>query len=223
MSDNGAEGMIMEALPLTNKRIQTFVEKYYDNSLENIGNYNSFTFYGDQWAQAATAPHSMYKAWSTEGAIVCPLIVHYPPLLKGQEGKIFKEFTTVMDILPTVLDLAGVQHPGSTYRGRSVAIPRGKSWSSYISGKAPYVHDENTVTGWELFGQQAIRKGQYKALYIPKPFGPEKWQLFNIIEDPGETDDLAEKKPEVLKELTDHWAVYAAETGLIELGPDFLK
>ena len=223
MSDNGAEGMIMEALPLTNKRIQSFVEKYYDNSFENIGNYNSFTFYGDQWAQAATAPHSMYKAWSTEGAIVCPLIVHYPPLLNDQHGKIFKQFTTVMDILPTVLDLAGIKHPGSTYRGRDVAIPRGKSWASYISGKASFVHDENTVTGWELFGQQAIRKGQYKALYIPKPFGPEKWQLFNIIEDPGETEDLTEKKPEILKELTDHWAVYAAETGLIELGPDFFK
>ena len=128
-----------------------------------------------------------------------------------------------MDILPTVLDLAGIKHPGSTYRGRDVAIPRGKSWASYISGKASFVHDENTVTGWELFGQQAIRKGQYKALYIPKPFGPEKWQLFNIIEDPGETEDLTEKKPEILKELTDHWAVYAAETGLIELGPDFFK
>ncbi|KAI5960456.1 uncharacterized protein KGF55_004749 [Candida pseudojiufengensis] len=223
MSDNGAEGMIMEALPLSNQRITSFVDNYYDNSLENIGNYNSFTFYGDQWAQAATAPHSMYKAWSTEGAIVCPLILHYPPLIKSQHGKILKEFITVMDILPTVLDLANVKHPGKTYKGRSVAEPRGKSWKNYISGQAPYVHDENTVTGWELFGQQAIRKGEFKALYIPKPFGPEKWQLFNIIKDPGENNDLAELNPEKLKELTDHWAVYAAETGLIEIGPDFFK
>ncbi|CAK9438021.1 uncharacterized protein LODBEIA_P23770 [Lodderomyces beijingensis] len=222
MSDNGAEGMIMEALPLSNQRITGYVNKYYDNSVENIGNFNSFVFYGDQWAQAATAPHSMYKAWSTEGAIVCPLIVNYPPLV-STEGQILKEFTTVMDILPTVLDLAGVKHPGNQYRGRKVAIPRGKSWTGYLRGSAPFVHDENTVTGWELFGQQAIRKGQYKAVYIPKPFGPEKWQLFNIIADPGENDDLAETEPQVLKELTDHWAVYAAETGLIELGSDFFK
>ena len=225
MSDNGAEGMLMEALPLTNQRITGFVNKYYDNSLDNIGKYNSFTFYGDQWAQAATAPHSMYKMWSTEGAIVCPLIVHYPPLLKhnDQQGKILKEFTTVMDILPTVLDLAGIKHPGSEYKGRKVAIPKGKSWKSYLQGETPYVHDENTVTGWELFGQQAIRKGRYKAVFIPKPFGPEKWQLFNIIEDPGETHDLSETNSDVLQELTDHWAVYAAETGLIELGPDFFE
>ncbi|KAI3405612.1 hypothetical protein KGF56_001630 [Candida oxycetoniae] len=222
MSDNGAEGMIMEALPLSNQRITSFVDEFYDNSLENIGNFNSFTFYGDQWAQAATAPHSMYKFWATEGAIVCPLIVHYPPLLKSQnqQGKILKEFTTVMDILPTVLDIAGVDHPGQEYQGRKVAIPRGKSWKNYLSGESPLVHDENTVTGWELFGQQAIRKGHFKAVYIPKPFGPEKWQLFNIIEDPGETNDLAETKADILQELTNHWAVYAAETGLIELGPD---
>lgn len=128
-----------------------------------------------------------------------------------------------MDILPTVLDLAGVQHPGSTYKGRQVATPRGKSWVNYLSGKASFVHDENTVTGWELFGQQAIRKGQYKALYIPKPFGPEKWQLFNVVEDRGETTDLADQYGDILQELIDHWAVYASETGLIELGPDFFQ
>lgn len=69
MSDNGADGQMMEALPLATQKIHTFVDKYYDNSLENIGNFNSFTNYGDQWAQAATAPHSMYKAWSTEGQL----------------------------------------------------------------------------------------------------------------------------------------------------------
>ncbi|RCK57311.1 Arylsulfatase [Candida viswanathii] len=221
MSDNGAEGMLLEALPLAHQRVNDVIQKYYDNSLENIGKATSFTFYGDQWAQAATAPHAMFKAWSTEGAIVTPVIVHYPPLLKNSHGKIFKEFTTVMDILPTVLELAGVEHPGETFRGRPVAKPRGKSWVNYFAKKDKQVHDDDTVTGWELFGQLAIRKGQYKAVFIPKPFGPEKWQLFNIIKDPGETKDLAETDPKVLEELTGHWAVYAAETGLIELGSEF--
>ena len=136
----------------------------------------------------------MYKMWSTEGAIVCPLIIHYPNLFSssavsgggsgdgdGDGGKILKEFTTVMDILPTILELANVSHPGETYKGRQVVKPRGKSWVNYLINKTDQVHDENTVTGWELFGQQAIRKGSFKAIYIPKPFGPEKWQLFNII------------------------------------------
>ncbi|RLV90070.1 Arylsulfatase [Spathaspora sp. JA1] len=223
MSDNGAEGMLMEALPLTNQRINNFITNYYDNSLENIGNKDSFVFYGDQWAQAATSPHAMYKMWSTEGAIVCPLILHYPPLLQENHGKILNKFTTVMDILPTVLELAQVEHPGTNYKGRKVAIPRGKSWVGYLGNKSEQVHSEDTVTGWELFGQQAIRQGDYKAIYIPKPFGPEKWQLFNIIKDPGEINDLAEVESKKLQELVGHWAVYAAETGLIELGPDLFE
>ncbi|KAK6201125.1 uncharacterized protein RJT21DRAFT_31851 [Scheffersomyces amazonensis] len=224
MSDNGAEGMLMEALPLTNLRFNTFIEKYYNNSLENIGKGDSFVFYGDQWAQAATSPHSMYKMWSTEGAIVCPLIVHYPPVInESRQGKILDGFATVMDILPTILDLAGLEHPGSEWKGRKVAIPRGKSWKLYLGGESDEIHSETTVTGWELFGQQAIRQGEYKAIYIPAPFGPEKWQLFNIKKDPGETRDLAKIEPKVLSSLVDHWAVYAAETGLIEFGSDFFE
>ncbi|KAK6461707.1 hypothetical protein DFJ63DRAFT_338670 [Scheffersomyces coipomensis] len=209
MSDNGAEGMLMEALPLTNQRFNTFIEKYYDNTLDNIGKGDSFVFYGDQWAQAATSPHSMYKMWSTED--------------HKQQGKILEGFSTVMDILPTVLDLADIKHPGTTWKGREVTTPRGKSWKSYLAGESPQIHDEDTVTGWELFGQQAIRQGEYKAIYIPAPFGPEKWQLFNIRKDPGETDDLALVEPKVLSTLVNHWAVYAAETGLIELGSDFFE
>ena len=67
-----------------------------------------------------------------------------------------------MDILPTILELANVSHPGETYKGRQVVKPRGKSWVNYLINKTDQVHDENTVTGWELFGQQAIRKVHLK-------------------------------------------------------------
>lgn len=220
MSDNGAEGMFMEALPLSIQRISGFVDKYYNNSLENIGKKDSFVYYGDQWAQALTSPSSMYKAYNSEGGIRCPLIVHYPPILdaSSKNGQISHTFTTVMDILPTILDLAGVEHPGTSYKGRTVAKPKGKSWVAHLLNKDSKVHSEETVTGWELFGQQAIRKGPYKALYIPAPHGPDKWQLFHIKNDPGENHDLAESNPKKLEELLNHWTDYVAETGLIEVG-----
>lgn len=220
MSDNGAEGMFLEALPLSIQRISGFVDKYYDNSIENIGKKNSFVYYGDQWAQALTSPSSMYKSYNSEGGIRCPLIVHYPPILNNSniEGQISHTFTTVMDILPTVLELAGVEHPGTTYKGRTVAKPKGKSWVSHLLNKDSKVHSEDTVTGWELFGQQAIRKGKYKALYISAPQGPDKWQLFDIKSDPGEIHDLSESLPDKLEELLNHWTYYVAETGLVEVG-----
>lgn len=217
MSDNGAEGMMMEALPLKNQNFQTNIEKFYNNKIDNIGNKDSFVWYSDQWAQAATAPSYMYKMWASEGGIRCPLVVHHPALIPEKErGSVKHGFTTVMDILPTLLDLAGVEHPGTTFLGRSVVKPRGSSWKKYLAGEEDFAHDEETVTGWELFAQQAIRKGKWKGLFIPKPVGPDRWQLFNLEKDPGETTDLSEKEPKILAELLDHWSQYEAETGLVK-------
>lgn len=223
MSDNGAEGFLMEALPLTVLRIRNQIEANYNNDFDNIGRKDLFVHYNDQWAQAATSPFSMYKMWTTEGAIVCPLILRYPPLLSRIEGQAVHTFSTVMDILPTILELAGVKHPGTTYHGRTVVEPKGKSWVKHLLGEKDTVHEEESVTGWELFGQQAIRKGPYKAVFIPKPFGPAKWQLYDIRKDPGETNDLAVEKEDKLNEMLGHWSDYVAETGLIEFGSDFFE
>ena len=224
MSDNGAEGMMMEALATTAERFQYFVSKYYKNNLENIGKKDSFVWYSDQWAQAATAPYYMYKMWASEGGIRCPLIISHPNLIKKENnGHVKTAFVTVMDILPTILDLAQIEHPFPLFKGRNVVKVRGSSWVKYLKDQSEYVHDENKITGWELFAQQAIRKGQYKALFIPKPLGPDKWQLFDLSKDPGETDDLSLVYPALLNELINYWSEYVAETGLVECSDIFYE
>ena len=126
-----------------------------------------------------------------------------------------------MDILPTILDLAGVPHPGTNFRNREVVVPRGKSWQGHLSGESETVHGEDAhIHGWELFGQQAIRRGKWKALWIPKPRGKETWELYDMVIDAAELNDLAEKEPAVLSELIRHWEIYYAETGMTDLpGP----
>ncbi|QEU58928.1 hypothetical protein KDRO_B01930 [Kluyveromyces lactis] len=218
MSDNGAEGMLMEALPFGGSTFKERISSDYNNDFDNIGKTNSFVYYGDLWAQAATAPNYMYKMWATEGGINCPLILHAPQLTGLWEpGQIIDQFTTVMDILPSVLELANVPHPGTSFQGRKVHEPRGLSWIPFLKKESERIYDDTRVTGWELFGQRAIRQGPYKGVYIPPPFGPGHWLLFNIDEDPGETRDLSEEHPDILEKIIDHWSVYKAETGLIEL------
>ncbi|SCU82344.1 LAFA_0C10638g1_1 [Lachancea sp. 'fantastica'] len=218
MSDNGAEGMLLEALPFGGKVFGDKITQKYDNSYANIGNGNSFVFYGDLWAQAATAPRYMYKMWATEGGINCPLIFHYPPLTKERKsGNVIDEFTTVMDILPTLLELAGTPHPGPRFQGREVHTPRGKSWLPYLQDSLNRIHDEHTLTGWELFGQRAIRKDNWKAVYIPEPMGTGDWQLFDLSKDLGETTDVRSEYPEKLNDLVEYWSIYVAETGLVEI------
>lgn len=224
MSDNGAEGMMMEALSTTAERFQYFVGNYYKNEFHNLGKKDSFVWYSDQWAQAATAPYYMYKMWASEGGIRCPLIVSYPDLIeKKNDGIVKPAFVTVMDILPTILNIAGIEHPAPVFQNRQVACVKGTPWTKYLQGKSDRVHDEDKVTGWELFAQQAIRKGRFKALFIPKPLGADKWQLFDLSKDPGETSDLALVKPDLLKELVNHWSEYVAETGLVECADIFYE
>lgn len=219
MSDNGAEGSLLEALPMMNSNgLLDVIREHYDNSLENLGNGDSYMWYGPRWALAATAPSRGFKGWTTEGGIRCPCIVRYPGLTQAANGGMTHNFTTVMDILPTCLELAGVQHPGKVFRGREVAAVRGKSWVPFLSGEAKAVHDtRNDATGWELFGLRGIRRGDYKAVWMPPPRGAGKWELYNLSKDPGEIDDLADTEKDVMERLMQDWEKYFAETGMFEV------
>ncbi|CAO3694225.1 unnamed protein product [Umbelopsis ramanniana] len=216
-SDNGAEGASYEMLPVVGDNIVDHIEKYYNNSLDNIGQKDSFVWYGSRWAQAATAPSRLFKMFSTEGGVRVPLIMK--PIGSGNPS-ICDEFCTMMDIMPTFLELAGIEKPGSTYNGRSVLSMRGSSWVPYLNGSAEHIHKDDHVTGWELVGQGALRKGNWKINFVNKPFGPETWQLYDLSVDPGETNDLGEQEPEKLKELINHWQEYALETQVVGLKPD---
>jgi arylsulfatase A-like enzyme len=58
MSDNGAEGAWVEGHPVLGPKMHEVIARLYDNSLDNIGNYNSFVWYGQE-----------YKMFTTEGKL----------------------------------------------------------------------------------------------------------------------------------------------------------
>lgn len=216
LSDNGAEGAIVEAMPLRGPEIVARVEKHCDNSLENLGRPTSFIWYGPRWAQAATAPSRLHKAFTTEGGIRVVGFMTWPGF--ERQGEIGTAFATVMDIAPTVLELAGVTHPtavDATYRGREVVPMLGRSLVQYLSGAAARVHSGDVGTGWELFGRRAVRQGDWKALYLPAPYGSGAWQLYDLASDPGEIYDQANARPEKLAELLALWDRYVADNGVI--------
>ena len=223
MSDNGAEGLLLEAYPVVSENIFDYIDRYYDNSYENMGRKNSYLWYGPRWASAGMAPLRLYKSFSSEGGIRVPCILRYPPLTSSRAGELDRSFATVMDIAPTLLELAGTQHPGATYKGRSVVPMRGRSWLPYLSNpeKQQFIHDEDSVVGWELFDRQALRKGRWKAVMIPKPFGPGEWQLYDLEHDPGETADLKTTNPEKLQELLKHWEEYCKDVGVVDAAPQY--
>jgi arylsulfatase len=66
-----------------------------------------------------------------------------------------------------------------------------------------------------LFGRRAIRQGDWKALYLPAPYGPGTWQLYDLSRDPGEVHDLAASRPEKLADLLELWDRYVEDNGVI--------
>ncbi|KAF2662534.1 alkaline phosphatase-like protein [Lophiostoma macrostomum CBS 122681] len=225
MSDNGAEGAAYEAYPIVQGQMMQHLQKYYDNNLDNLGNGNSFVWYGPRWAQAATAPSRLFKAYTTEGGVRVPFLAKWPKdlLREEREGGITDTFSTIMDIMPSLLDMAGVRHPAPTYQGREIVEMRGKSMMPFVKSSAPRIHEQEFVQGWETCGRAAVRKSDWKIVFIPKPKGIEKWQLYNLRSDPGEVFDLAEEKPEILKDLLKLWEVYVLETGVVPLAPELGK
>lgn len=217
ISDNGAEGQLLEAAPiLAGYTMDQIIQKYYDNSIENLGAHNSFVWYGPQWASAATAPSRACKTYTTDGGIRCPCIVRYPPLVK-QPGAISHQLTTVMDVVPTVLEMAGISHPGDTFRGRPVVGLRGHSWVRLLGDLEAQVYDpEKDVVGWEQIVNAGCRVGNWKLLMLPPPRGPGEWELYNLAEDPAEGNNLAQSNPEMLHKMIGHYETYFAQTGMFD-------
>ncbi|KAJ5817584.1 hypothetical protein N7447_007592 [Penicillium robsamsonii] len=226
MSDNGAEGAAYEAYPMVKSGVMPHLQKYYDNSLENLGNGNSFIWYGPRWAQAATAPSRLYKAYTTEGGVRVPFTCRFPanfdikPTDVAGKGGITDQFATVMDLAPSILDMAGIKHPAPMYQGREVVEMRGQSFHPWAIGQAERIHPVEFIQGWETCGRAALRCADWKIVFIPKPKGPEKWQLYNLVQDPGEIHDLSETEPEKMKQLLKLWDQYVLETGVVPLCPD---
>jgi arylsulfatase A-like enzyme len=223
MSDNGAEGAVFESYPLMGKDLIAVLKRYYNNKLDNIGNHDSFVWYGPRWAQAATAPSRLYKMYSTEGGIRVPMVVRYPRL--WPQNKVVPSFATVMDSARTFLEMVGATHPAGngkkgTYKGHEVYPMCGKSWVPFMTGDAEEgvsgIHGENEFTGWELFGRAALRNGNWKIVNLPEDaFGKTRWELFDLSVDPGETNDLAESHPDKLQALLKAWDQYLIETGTV--------
>ena len=213
LSDDGAEGAIVEAMPIMGPVFGNLIARFCDNSLDNLGRPGSYIWYGPRWAQAATAPSRLVKTYTTEGGIRVPAFIHWAGRRAGEIGT---AFSTAMDIAPTFLDLAGVKHPGTWYRGREIFEQRGRSLRPWLDGRASRVHPEGTSTGWELFGRRAIRKDDWKAVYVPGEDGVSRWQLYDLSRDRGEVEDLAGAHPEKLAELLVLWERYVEESGVIE-------
>lgn len=210
LSDNGADARP----PLGIKLEAEYVAKEYDNKLNNLGKENSFVSYGGPWALVGSTPFRSHKGRPSEGGIRVPAIVRFPSLIK--EKTILREFMSVMDLMPTFLDLAGTSHSGVEYKGRKIWPVEGKSLLPYLGGEESVVHSK-PLYGFSIHKRQGLQVGDWKIIQLSEITKPS-WELYNLASDPGETENLAHKLPERLQAMISEWEKFT-DTGIIVSGP----
>ena len=212
MSDNGPEGHDLdETWPREHfPDIRRTIDSSHDFSYENIGLENSYTFYGAGWAWASSPAFYAHKGFQSEGGVRTSAFV-YGPKFVGPRG-ISHDFVSVRDIPATILAVAGIEKPGAVYNGKSNIPMQGRNVLPILNGvQEPQiqVHIEETM------GKISIRKGNWKLVKMPPPFGNERWNLFNVDKDLSEQTDLSSQHSDKRDELLKYWQSYQQSYGVI--------
>ncbi|MDJ1467731.1 arylsulfatase [Xanthocytophaga flava] len=220
IGDNGAskEGTFVGVVN-TNDPSQTEEQRLQDNirNIDLIGTEASRPNYPLGWAQATNTP---FKHWkqdaNSEGGTRNPLIVFYPKGIK-EKGGFRDQYTHLIDILPTTIELTGTQIPTIINGYRQEPIEGTSLAYSINNVQAPSRH---LVQHYEIMGSRAIYRDGWKAGTLHKKgedFANDKWELYHISEDYNELNNLAEKNPEKLKELQDLFDSEAAKYNIYPL------
>ncbi|MGR0304923.1 arylsulfatase [Acinetobacter beijerinckii] len=206
VSDNGAEGFI---------RGSYGAESGFDNSISNVGAANSYHYVGPRWAEVSAAPFHLWKDTAGEGATTAPAIVKLP--YQSQAQATHHGFASVLDVFPTVLDYANISIPQGQYKGRQINTPSGYSWKAVLENKAQNIRPVNFSFADELHGSKYARQDDWKiALQGNAKLGTGSWELYNLKNDRGETQNLAQNNPEKLQQLVDVYNQYTQKNGVQE-------
>jgi arylsulfatase/uncharacterized sulfatase len=215
LSDNGPD----PADPLTIGASKYWVRANYRTDGPDLGAKGTFTANGPRWASALASPWSGFKYFAAEGGVRVPLII------AGATGALTDKrsnaFTTVKDIMPTLLDLAGVAAHGATYQGAPAVTMDGRSMVPLLTGSADAIYRPDEPVGYELAGSASLHKGNYKLVKNIAPVGDGQWRLYDMAKDPGETQDLREALPALFISMQADYAEYAKNNNVLPIPEGF--
>ncbi len=218
LSDNGPE----PSDPLQIISISPWVKFNYSVDIEELGAKGTYTAIGPSWASAAASPGNFYKFYAGEGGVRVPLIVTGPGII---ENNIAKSFAHIKDIVPTILQLSGTPDHQGNFHGKTVMPITGASLYPVLQGKKSVTHGKEKYIGYELAGNAALYKGDYKLVKNLPPLGDGEWHLYNITADPGEHQDLRDVFPMLTEQMIAHYNRYAEAHGVLEMpeGYNYIK
>jgi arylsulfatase len=147
----------------------------------------------------------MYKHWVHEGGISTPMIACWPN--GAVAGGISHAPAHIIDFMDTFLDAAGVTYP-EEHKGRAIQPLEGESLLPALRGE-PWQRQRPIL--WEHEGNRAVRDGRWK---LVRKY-PGAWELYDMVEDRTELNDLAEKNRSQVTKMAAMYAEWAERCGVL--------
>jgi arylsulfatase A-like enzyme len=219
MSDNGAsnEGTRVGCLNVY-KAYSSHIPEPLELSLEavdRLGDETTNVHYPTGWAQAGNTPFKWYKKNTHGGGVRDPLIVHWPARIK--ESGLRHQYHHVTDLVPTVLELLGLEAPAVLNDVPQMPI---HGTSLAYTFDAPDAPTRKELQYFEMLGNRAIWHRGWKAVAKHRSgtdFDLDQWELYHLDEDYAEEHDLAAEQPDRLRQMIERWWVEAGQYNVLPL------
>ena len=210
-ADNGASGEGGPFGSINEFRLmgaeESFDEVYA--MLNDLGGPKAYNHYAAGWAQAGNTPFRYWKQMAHEGGVHDPMIVSWPAGIKDKGG-IRPQFEHVTDVTPTILDAVGIKAPARVGDVDQMPLEGTAFNNTFASATTP---SAKKIQYFEMIGNRGIWKDGWKAVAfhgrLPwlqgalqlQPFENDPWELFNVVDDPTESKDLAKQNPDKLRDM----------------------
>lgn len=198
---------------------------YLMQHLDDFGGRNSYNHYAVGWAHAMSCPYQWTKQVASHfGGTRNGLIIHWPKEIKAK-GEIRNQFHHVIDIAPTILEVAGIPVP-QFVEGVQQKPMDGVSMTYTFDD--PTIPDRHDVQYFEMFGNRGIYYKGWTAVTKHRTpweltgvktvaFDDDNWELYDTTTDWTQADDLSKKHPDKLHELQRQWLIEATRHNVIPL------
>ena len=216
VSDNGASSEGGRDGTINEGRLSNFESSGVDEMyrrIDEIGGPLSHNNYPWGWTMAGNTPFKRWKREVHEGGVADPCIVRVPASRRSGAGEVRRQYAHAIDILPTVLELVGIDPPPEI-DGIAQSHLDGTSFAYVLDEGGADEPGRHHTQHFEMLGSRAIYHDGWKAVTY-HPVGPvyddglrasasfddDVWELYHVAEDVSEVHDRAAEFPAKVAEL----------------------
>ena len=229
VSDNGASAEGGPSGSVNEMHFFNNIEEDIEENLEaidDLGGPEYYNHYPWGWAWAGDTPFRRWKRETYRGGVSDPMIVHWPDGIE-ESGEIRDQFVHAIDLVPTILDVVGIEEPDEV-KGYSQSPIEGTNFAYTFDDSD--ADEQHTTQYFEMFAFRAIYHDGWRAVH-PWPFGKpitaddltassiqeSGLELYNLQEDFSEAHDVADEHPEKALELAQLWWSEAGKYDVLPL------